>query len=147
MRALLAPSLALILLAATHPALAADGDDQPKHTRTSQNVPELKLGKEGDQFWVSQTDFKLISPQGYRWEISSAGGLGYKFKTDLFRNVWMNQIVIDDVEVHMDGAPAWLEFDEEGSVRVDFATVRPGIYTWYIEGLEGRGMKGTITIK
>jgi hypothetical protein len=127
----------LALLAA--PALA--------QTKASQKVPELKLGAGGDQFAVNQKDFELIAPQGYRWEISSAGGLEYKFKTDLFRNVWMNQIVIDDLEVHMDGAPAWLEFDGEGTILVQFATVRPGEYRWWVDGLEDKGMAGKIIVK
>ena len=122
-------------------------DDEVKRTRSSQTVPELKLGKEGDQFAVNETDFKLISGQGYRWKISAAGELEYKFKTDLWRDVWVNQIVISDLEVHMAGAPAWLEFDDEGTIQVQFSTVRPGTYTWWVEGLEDRGMKGTITVK
>ncbi len=125
----------------------ADDDDDAKRTRSSQTVPELKLGKDGDQFAVNKTDFKLISGQGYRWKISAAGELEYKFKTDLWRNVWVNQIVISDLEVHMAGAPAWLEFDDEGTIQVQFSTVRPGTYKWWVEGLEDRGMQGNIIVK
>ena len=127
--------------------IPAYADDDAKRTRSSQTVPELKLGKDGDQFAVNRTDFKLISGQGYRWKISAAGELEYKFKTDLWRNVWVNQIVISDLEVHMAGAPAWLEFDDEGTIQVQFSTVRPGTYKWWVEGLEDRGMKGNITVK
>lgn len=127
--------------------IPAYADDDVKRTRSSQTVPELKLGKDGDQFAVNKTDFKLISGQGYRWKISAAGELEYKFKTDLWRNVWVNQIVISDLEVHMAGAPAWLEFDDEGTIQVQFSTVRPGTYKWWVEGLEDRGMKGNITVK
>ena len=59
----------------------------------------------------------------------------------------MNQIVIDGREVHMNGAPAWLEFDEKGTIMVEFTTVRPGEYQWWLDGLEDKGMKGRITIK
>ena len=59
----------------------------------------------------------------------------------------MNQIVINDLEVHMNGAPAWLEFDADGTIQVQFTTVRPGIYTWSVPDLADKGMKGTITIK
>lgn len=130
-----------------------DDDDAPEQaaaeqvTRASKNVPELILGTKDDQFTVNQTDFELISGQGYRWKITAEGGLEYKFHTDLFRNVWMNQIVINDLEVHMNGSPAWLEFDGDGTMQVQFTTVRPGIYTWSIPDLADRGMKGTITIK
>jgi hypothetical protein len=127
------------------PPAAEATTEQP--TRASKDVPELILGSKDDQFTVNQTDFQLISGQGYRWRISAAGGLEYKFHTDLFRNVWMNQIVIEDLEVHMNGAPAWLEYDADGTIQVQFTTVRPGTYTWSVPDLADRGMKGTITIK
>ncbi len=129
-------------------AQEADDDDAIEQvTRASKDMPELILGSAEDQFTVNQKDFELISGQGYRWKITSAAGLEYKFHTDLFRNVWMNQIVINDLEVHMNGAPAWLEFDSEGTMQVQFTTVRPGIYTWSVPDLADKGMQGTITIK
>jgi hypothetical protein len=127
---------------------ADDDDDAAEQvTRASKDVPELILGAKDDQFTANQKDFELIAGQGYRWKISAAGGLEYKFHTDLFRNVWMNQIVINDLEVHMNGAPAWLEYDADGTIQVQFTTVRPGIYSWSVPDLADRGMKGTITIK
>lgn len=129
------------------PAAAEAAAPSEKPTRASKDVPELVLGSKEDQFTVNQKDFQLISGQGYRWKITAAGGLEYKFHTDLFRNVWNNQIVIDDLEVHMNGAPAWLEFDADGTVQVQFSTVRPGVYTWSVPDLADKGMKGTITIK
>jgi hypothetical protein len=129
-------------------ALAQDGDAEAEQvTRASKNVPELILGSKEDQFAVNQKDFELIAGQGYRWKISAAGGLEYKFHTDLFRDVWMNQIVVEDLEVHMNGAPAWLEYDADGTIQVQFTTVRPGIYSWSVPDLADKGMKGTITIK
>jgi hypothetical protein len=40
----------------------------------------------------------------------------------------------------MAGVPAWLEFDDEGTIEVQFNTVCPGVYKWCVEGLEERGM-------
>ena len=130
---------------AAEAAAPAAGAEKP--TRASKDVPELILGTKEDQFTANQKDFTLIAGQGYRWKITAAGGLEYKFQTDLFRNVWNNQIVINDLEVHMNGAPAWLEFDADGTIQVQFTTVRPGIYTWSVPDLADKGMKGTITIK
>jgi len=138
---------ALSLLGASSYVQADDDDDAPKVTRASKNLPELILGSKDDNFAVNQKDFELIAGQGYRWKITSAAGLEYKFVTDLFRNVWMNQIVIDDLEVHMNGAPAWLEFDAEGTINVQFTTVRPGEYTWSVPDLADKGMAGKIIIK
>ena len=97
----LAAFLAVLLSATAGSAQEGDDDDdaaQPaaaaeQVTRASKDVPELILGSKDDQFTVNQKDFTLIAGQGYRWKISAAGGLEYKFHTDLFRNVWMNQIV------------------------------------------------------
>ncbi|WP_416798473.1 hypothetical protein [Ciceribacter azotifigens] len=141
---------AIISLLSIQPYAAAqeeDDNDQPKVTRASKNLPELILGSKEDVYAVNQKDFELVAGQGYRWKITSAAGLEYKFATDLFRNVWMNQIVIDDLEVHMNGAPAWLEFDAEGTINVQFTTVRPGEYTWSVPDLADKGMKGKIIIK
>lgn len=133
--------------AAAPAAEAAAPAEAEKPTRASKDVPELVLGSKDDQFAVNQKDFNLIAGQGYRWKITAQGGLEYKFMTDLFRNVWNNQIVISDLEVHMNGAPAWLEFDADGTIQVQFTTVRPGIYTWSVPDLADKGMTGTITIK
>ena len=135
------------LLVTQSVTVAQDTADEPKVTRASKDLPELILGSAQDSFTVNQKDFELVAGQGYRWKITSAAGLEYKFVTDLFRNVWMNQIVINDLEVHMNGAPAWLEFDAEGTMQVQFTTVRPGSYTWSVPDLADKGMKGTITIK
>lgn len=139
--------LSLVVLAAFAMSLAADAQTQTP-SRASKKVPELVLGKEGDDFAVSQKDFELIPGQGYRWPITSDGTLEYKFMApDFFRNVWMNQIVISDLEVHMAGAPAYLEFDAKGTIMVQFSTVRHGEYEWWIEGLKDKGMTGKIIIK
>src|SRR5262245_46308380 len=135
----------MVLAAAT--ARAQDDDNKPKVTRSSKNLPELIIGSPGDDYTVNQKDFELVAGQGYRWKITRQGGLEYKFATDLFRNVWVDQIVIDDLEVHMNGAPAWLEFDDNGPILVQFTTVRTCEYTWSVRDLADKGMTGKITIK
>ncbi|MCQ8783150.1 cupredoxin domain-containing protein [Mangrovibrevibacter kandeliae] len=133
------------------PASAINGDQigLPKKSLSSQILPTLTLGAPDSEFQIApQKDFYLRAGQAYRWDIASNGGLEYKFQAPgFFRNVWMNQIVIDDREIHMAGPPAWLEYDGQGPITVQFQTIRPGRYDWYVEGLDGeQGMKGTITI-
>lgn len=120
----------------------------PELSKSSQDIPDLVLGSADKDFSVNRKHFVLRAGQAYRWKISSAGGLEYKLHApEFFRNVWFNQIVISDLELHMAGPPAWLEYDAKGTIQVQFNTVRPGNFTWYIEGLEGaQDMKGTITV-
>ena len=132
---------------AVAPLAASADDDAPKVTRSSKTLPELVLGSDKSSYDVNRADFELVAGQGYRWKITSHGGFEYKFMTDLWRNVWIDQIVINDLEVHMAGAPAWLEFDDSGTIMVQFHTVRPGEYTWSVPDLADKGLKGKITIK
>ena len=129
-------------------ALSAKQLKLPDVSKSSQDVPEMILGSEDKPYVTNHKHFVLRSGQGYRWKITSAGGLEYKFHAnDFFRNVWFNQIVIDDLEIHMAGPPAWLEYDDKGTITVQFTTIRPGDYEWHIEGLDGaQDMQGTITV-
>ncbi|TPI09411.1 hypothetical protein FJW06_26180 [Mesorhizobium sp. B4-1-3] len=129
------------------PLTVSADDDAPKVTRSSKTLPELVLGSDKSSYDLNRTDFELVAGQGYRWKITSHGGFEYKFMTDLWRNVWIDQIVINDLEVHMAGAPAWLEFDDAGTILVQFHTVRPGEYSWSVPDLADKGLKGKITIK
>jgi hypothetical protein len=61
--------------------------------------------------------------------------------------MWINQIVINHLEIHMQGAPRHLEFDDQGTIHVEFVMIRPGEYAWYIQGLESRGMTGRFIVK
>lgn len=114
-----------------------------------QSLPDLVLGGEnGDDYKVSQKDFELESGKAYQIDIVSNGGKEYKFfAPEFFRNIWINQIVIDHLEIHGPGAPHHLEFDDKGSIRIEFVVIRPGEFKWWIDGLESRGMTGKIVAK
>jgi ABC-type amino acid transport substrate-binding protein len=137
--------LAGVALAAS--SATAQDENKPKVTRASKSVPELIIGSPDNSYTANRKDFELVAGQGYRWKITRKGDLEYKFATDLFRNSWIDQIVINDLEVHMNGAPAWLEFDVNGTILVEFTTVKPGQYTWSDPDLADKGLKGTITVK
>jgi hypothetical protein len=134
---------AALLALAAPPALAAD------MAKGRQDLPELVLGNdEGNDFAVSVKEIEMEGGKSYRLSITSKGGKEYKFFAPaFFRNVWMNQIVINHLEVHMLGVPNHLEFDDAGTIHVEFVAVRPGEFPWFIQGLEGRGMTGRLIIK
>lgn len=113
------------------------------------DLPELVLGnKEGNDYAVSQKEIEMESGKSYRLSITAKGGKEYKFfAPDFFRNTWINQIVINHLEIHMQGAPGHLEFDDQGTIHVELVTIRPGEYPWYVQGLEGRGMTGKFIVK
>lgn len=142
-RLALPPLAAALALAAILPAGAVD------LVRGRTELPELILGDgESNDYAVSQKDIQLESGKSYRLSITAKGSKEYKFfAPDFFRHTWINQIVINHLEIHMQGAPRHLEFDDQGTIHVEFVAIRPGEYPWYVQGLESRGMTGRFLVK
>ena len=136
-----AVAAAALLLAA--PAGAVD------LTKRRQNLPDLVLGnEEGNDFVVENRDIELEAGKAYRLRIVAKGRQEYKFfAPEFFRNIWLNQIVINHLEIHGGGPPHHLEFDDTGEIGIEFVAIKPGDYTWYAQGLENKGMTGTISVK
>lgn len=107
---------------------------------------ELKI--DGGALTFSQTEYELETGKYYKWVITSDGLEEIMIQApDLFRNSWINQIVIDDREVHTSGAIYGIEFDDEGTVDVFFVPIRPGNYDFFAPGHEQRGLKGTFVVR
>ncbi|WP_370638143.1 hypothetical protein [Ancylobacter sp. Lp-2] len=114
-----------------------------------QDLPEIVLGDtNGNDFTVSVKDITMEGGKSYRLNVTSNGGKEYKFMApEFFRNIWMNQIVINHLEIHPYGAPHHIEFDDAGTIALEFVPIRTGTYEWWIEGLKDKGMYGTLTVK
>ena len=65
---------------------------------------------------------------------------------DFFRNVWVNEIVINDIEVRPLGIDS-LEFDDEGTATVSFVTIRPGSFTLRIPGTSATTQQAIFNVK
>ena len=140
-RTLVKPRLvfaAIVCLAAG--ALSAAGDP----TRRATRLEPLQL----DATKGFSTDcYRIESGVYYRWRIQSDGLEEYKLLAPaFFREIWVDQVVIEDKEVKPFGLHA-LEFDREGEIDVWFVPIRPGRYEFYVEGLESQGFSGTFLVK
>ncbi len=92
-------------------------------------------------------EYELETGVYYRWRLVSDGKDEYKvLAPELFRNSWINQVVIEDKEVKPYGLYA-VEFDDEGTIDIFFVPIRQGEFPFYVEGLETQGFSGTITVK
>lgn len=118
-------------------------------TKKRQNLPDLVLGnEEGNDFVVENKDIELEAGKAYRLRIVAKGRQEYKFfAPEFFRYIWLNQIVINHLEIHGGGPPDHLEFDDPGEIGIEFVAIKPGEYKWYAQGLEAKGMTGTISVK
>lgn len=114
-----------------------------------ERLPEIVLGDtNGNDYAVPVKDITMEGGKSYQLDVTSNGGKEYKFMApEFFRMIWMNQIVINHLEIHPYGAPHHIEFDDEGTISLEFVAIRTGTYKWWIEGLEEKGMHGTLTVK
>ena len=103
----------------------------------------------GADLSFSVKEFRLETGKYYRWRIESTGGEEFLVQSPgLFRNSWVNQIVINDIEVKPVGGGIYgIEFDDEGVADVWFVPIRPGEYDYYATGFESRGMIGKFIVK
>ncbi len=98
---------------------------------------------------MSNYEYTLETGKYYRWDITMAAD-GEEFAVaapELWRNSWINEFKVGDLEIHMFGAPYQVEFDGPGLLQVWFVPIRPGDYDFYVPGHESRGMKGKFIVR
>jgi len=135
---LAALSVAGILLSGA-PALAAGN--------LAANGENLELKIDTTELKFSQNEYDLETGKYYRLTVSSDGADEVSFAApDLWRNVWVDSISIDDVAVDAAGLRE-IGFDDEGSAEITFVPIRPGEYDFYSPGYENRGLKGKFVVK
>ena len=130
-------ALSVALMLAALPAAAQgkkdDDDDKPARRGQSGLLTGLKKldpitlssGKP-----IAKAPYELESGKYYRLTINSDGTAELALAgSDFFRNVWINEIVINKVEIRPMGGVESIEFDDEGTATISFVPIRPGTFT------------------
>ena len=91
--------------------------------------------------------YNLEAGKYYKLDINADGSAELAIEGPaFFRNVWVDEVVINDIEVRPLGIDS-LEFDDEGTASISFVTIRPGIFTLRIPGTTGESQKATFNVK
>jgi hypothetical protein len=136
------PILAVALALAVQ--LPARSDAAGDVTRRATRLEPLLIDA-ADGF--SQKRYEIETGVYYRWRIESDGLEEYKLLAPgLFRESWIDQVVIEDREVKPMGLHA-VEFDAEGAIDVWFVPIRPGTYEFHVEGLDTLGFSGEFVVQ
>jgi hypothetical protein len=107
------------------------------------DLPDLDLKSD---LTISQAEYNLETGKFYRLKVSSDGEEEFAWVSpELFRNVWVDQIVVNDLEVKSYGVYS-LEFDDAGTFTITFVPIRPGRYVFWVDGYQDRGMKGAFVV-
>lgn len=103
----------------------------------------------GADLSFSVKEYTLETGKYYRWQIQSQGGEEFLVMApELFRNAWVNQVVINDIEVKPVGGGIYgVEFDDEGSADIWFVPIRTGNFDFFADGFAERGMLGTFVVR
>ena len=97
---------------------------------------------DGEAWSMAPLTYTLETGKYYRWEIRSDGLEEFAvLAPELWRNSWIDQVVINKLEVKPMGLYS-VEFDDEGTIEIWFVPIRPGQYDFWVDGFEVRGMLG-----
>ncbi|OWU78251.1 hypothetical protein [Phaeobacter sp. 22II1-1F12B] len=109
-----------------------------------EDMPEITLGLGKP---LAEGPITLKSGTGYELEITSDGSGELALEgPGFFRAIWINEIVINDLEVRPFGLES-VEFDDEGTMEIEFIAIKPGRYFLRIPGSTGETQRVEITIQ
>ena len=96
---------------------------------------------------LAEGPLKLQSGAYYQIEIVADGSAELALTgPEFFRAIWMNEIVINEIEVRPMAIDSF-EFDDEGTVEFSFIAIKPGSYYLKIPGTTGETQRVEITIQ
>ena len=96
---------------------------------------------------LTEGPYELESGKYYEIEIESDGSAEIALNgADFFRNVWIDEIVVNELEIRPLGVDS-LEFDDEGVMEISFVTIRPGSFTLQIPGTTSDSQRAVFNVK
>ncbi|MEM7226159.1 MAG: hypothetical protein AAF495_24490 [Pseudomonadota bacterium] len=96
---------------------------------------------------LAEAPLKLQSGVYYEIEIVADGSAELALAgPEFFRAIWVDEIVINDLEVRPLGVDSF-EFDDEGTIELSFIAIKPGRYYLKIPGSKGETQRVDITIE
>lgn len=96
---------------------------------------------------LAKAPYELTAGKYYRIAIESDGSaeLGV-VGPDFFRNVWINEIVINEIEIRPLGVDG-IEFDDEGKATISFVPIRPGSFVLRVPGTTADSQQAVFNVK
>lgn len=96
---------------------------------------------------LAEKPYELQAGQYYRLPVEADGSAEMAIVgPEFFRNAWINEVVINDIEVRPLGLDS-LEFDDEGTATISFIPIRPGRFEIRVARTTGDFQAATFTVK
>jgi hypothetical protein len=95
---------------------------------------------------LAKAPYELEAGKQYSLTISADGTAELAIHgADFFRNIWINEIIINDIEIRPLGVDS-IEFDAAGEAEITFVTIRPGTFTLRIPGTTSETQAATFNV-
>jgi hypothetical protein len=145
-------AVAAMLIAA--PALAQDKDDDDKPA-TKKSMAGLLTGRKNlDPITLSsgkpiaKGPYELEAGKYYSLKVVADGTAELAVSgSDFFRNIWINEIVVNKVEIRPMGGIESVEFDDAGTATISFVTIRPGTFHLRVPNTTSDAQSATFNVK
>ena len=96
---------------------------------------------------LAKVPYELESGKYYKIDIVSDGSGELALSgAEFFRNIWIDEIIINDIEIRPLGLDS-LEFDDEGTATIKFIAIRPGNFVVRIPGSTGESQQALFKIR
>lgn len=96
---------------------------------------------------LAKAPYELEAGKYYRIAIQADGSAELAIAgPQFFRNVWVNEVVINDIEIRPLGVDS-IEFDDEGEARISFVPVQPGTFELRIVGTTSDAQRAVFNVK
>lgn len=112
-----------------------------------EDMEELVLGSEDNNFHMEPKEYRLIVGQGYRWEIKAETDFEYGVVApEFFRNIFIRKIEAEEIEISTPTLEK-ISFEDVAEAELVFVAIRPGTYEFGVENMKHRGMVGKIIVE
>ncbi|MCP4487414.1 MAG: hypothetical protein GY820_08875 [Gammaproteobacteria bacterium] len=96
---------------------------------------------------LAKAPYELESGRYYKIDIVSDGSGELALSgAEFFRNIWIDEVIINDIEIRPLGLNS-LEFDDEGIATIKFVAIRPGNFVVRIPGSTGKSQQALFKIR
>jgi hypothetical protein len=150
----LVTALAIAAMLAAFPAIAQEKDDDDKPA-ARQGMSGLLTGRKNlEPITLSsgkplaKAPYELEAGKYYRLRIVADGTAELAVSgSDFFRNIWINEIVVNKIEIRPMGGIESIEFDDEGTAMISFVTIRPGTFHLRVPNTTSEAQSVTFNVK
>jgi hypothetical protein len=96
---------------------------------------------------LAEAPYELEAGKYYRLVIRSDGSQEMAVTgPEFFRNIWINEVVINKIEVRPLGLDS-IEFDDEGEATISFVPIRHGRFELRLPGTTGESQRAVFNVK